>query len=231
VTDTCEKQKTPWAAPGQAPNLGGGCGIQGGNPYGCPAGDDTRDPNRYQPCGQPGSANPAFLGTTAFGTDARKIPAPDAITTNWKLGSKQTVAWTAGGGHWGGYTYRLCKLPAEGRTGITEECFAKNILKFADSKTRWRLVESPDDGWSTLDRAGTEDDDITEGTNPPGSAWRPVGKKTVGGGSGRWTRGTIRKDKVMVPTDLPTGDYVLSFRWDTEVPQVWVSCANVKLVK
>ena len=24
----------------------------------------------------------------------------------------------------------------------------------------------------------------------------------------------------MVPTDLPTGDYVLSFRWDTEVPQV-----------
>ena len=24
----------------------------------------------------------------------------------------------------------------------------------------------------------------------------------------------------MVPTDLPTGDYVLSFRWDTEAPQV-----------
>ena len=55
-------------------------------------------------------------------------------------------------------------------------------LKFANSKTRWRLVASPGDGWSTLDRAGTEDDDITEGTNPPGSAWRPVGKETVGGG-------------------------------------------------
>ena len=24
----------------------------------------------------------------------------------------------------------------------------------------------------------------------------------------------------MVPTDLPTGDYVLSFRWDSEAPQV-----------
>ena len=41
----------------------------------------------------------------------------------------------AGGGHWGGYTYRLCKLPAEGRTGITEECFAKNILKATKTKT------------------------------------------------------------------------------------------------
>merc|ERR1719458_2311058 len=33
-------------------------------------------------------------------------------------------------GHWGGYTYRLCKLPEEGPTAITEECFSKNILKF-----------------------------------------------------------------------------------------------------
>ena len=55
-------------------------------------------------------------------------------------------------------------------------------LQFADAKTRWRLVESPEDGWSTLDRAGTEDDDITEGTTPAGSAWRPVGKETVRGG-------------------------------------------------
>ena len=48
---------------------------------------------------------------------------------------QQTVAWMAGGGHWGGYTYRLCRLPAEGRTGITEECFAENILKATKTKT------------------------------------------------------------------------------------------------
>ena len=35
------------------------------------------------------------------------------------------VGWIAKGGHWGGYTYRLCKLPKEGKTGLTEECFAK----------------------------------------------------------------------------------------------------------
>lgn len=34
----------PWAAPGIAPSFGGGCGVFGGNPYGCPAFNDTRDP-------------------------------------------------------------------------------------------------------------------------------------------------------------------------------------------
>lgn len=36
-------------------------------------------------------------------------------------------------------------------------------------------------------------------------------------------------DKVRVP-DLPAGDYVLSFRWDSEqTPQVWNSCADVTI--
>ena len=33
----CVADRQPWAAPGQAPSLGGGCGVFGGNPYGCPA--------------------------------------------------------------------------------------------------------------------------------------------------------------------------------------------------
>ena len=28
----CVKYRNPWAAPGQAPSLGGGCGVFGGNP-------------------------------------------------------------------------------------------------------------------------------------------------------------------------------------------------------
>lgn len=37
-------------------------------------------------------------------------------------------------------------------------------------------------------------------------------------------------DKVKVP-DVPPGDYVISFRWDSEqTPQVWNSCADVKIV-
>ena len=35
--DTCVRKRNPWAAPGITPSLGGGCGIFGGNPDGCPA--------------------------------------------------------------------------------------------------------------------------------------------------------------------------------------------------
>ena len=35
--DRCALNTNPWAAPGQAPSLGGGCGIFGGNPDGCDA--------------------------------------------------------------------------------------------------------------------------------------------------------------------------------------------------
>ena len=42
------------------------------------------------------------------------------------------------GGHRGGYTYRLCKLPAEGKTGLTEECFAQNVLEWATDYTMMR---------------------------------------------------------------------------------------------
>ena len=39
-----------------------------------------------------------------------------------------------------------------------------------------------------------------------------------------------RVDKVQVPADLPLGEYVISFRWDTTDMQVWVSCANLRIV-
>lgn len=35
-------------------------------------------------------------------------------------------------------------------------------------------------------------------------------------------------DTVQVPADLPTGDYLLSFRWDCEqTPQIWAQCSDV----
>lgn len=37
-------------------------------------------------------------------------------------------------------------------------------------------------------------------------------------------------DKVQVPADLPSGDYVLSFRIDCEqTPQIWSQCADVRI--
>ena len=35
-------------------------------------------------------------------------------------------------------------------------------------------------------------------------------------------------DQVQVPAGLPAGDYLLSFRWDSEqTPQIWLNCADV----
>jgi len=37
-------------------------------------------------------------------------------------------------------------------------------------------------------------------------------------------------DTVRVPTNLPTGEYVLSFRWDCEqTPQIWTNCADLTI--
>jgi len=205
-------RKAPWASPGTAPSLGGGCGIFGGNPYGCPAGNDTRE--KGSTCGQ--FKQPR--GTFAFGSSALDMEFPQAITTVWSPGSTQNVAWVGKGGHWGGYTYRLCKIPPEGKTGITEECFAQNVLKFATRGTLMRDIRGGKWTW-------VKQEDLTEGTFPPGSAWRHVAYKTTKGD------GVLRKDKVVVPSDLAEGDYVISFRWDTCAPQIWVSCGNINIAK
>lgn len=39
-------------------------------------------------------------------------------------------------------------------------------------------------------------------------------------------------DEVMIPADLPAGDYVLGFRWDCEqTPQIWQNCADVTITQ
>merc|ERR1711994_743190 len=197
-----------FSAPGRAISLGGGCGIYGGNPYGCSVGNDTRPPGT--PCGG---------GTWAFGSRALDIDFPQAVTTEWVVGSIQDVYWGTKGGHWCGYTYRLCKIPPEGKKGITEDCFAQNVLKFFTPYTMMRHMLYTDEDWIKVDQ-----DDLTVGTYPAGSAWRHVAKYT------KTVNGYLRKDSVVVPESLPEGEYVLSLRWDTAEPQVWSSCANIRLV-
>merc|ERR1711971_60917 len=214
----CVKYRNPWAAPGQAPSLGGGCGVFGGNPLGCPAGKDSRPPGSV--CGQAKPIGRGNRGTSSFGTDAREFDFPQMITTEWQVGSVQDVVWTSNGGHHGGYTYRLCKMPNGGRTAITEECFTKNVLEFATNFTMIKGMDENGEGsWEKF-----EQNDLREGTYPAGSVWRPVGKYLK-------TAATLRKDSVVVPATLLPGDYVLGWRWDSaNGNQVWVSCASMKLV-
>ena len=221
----CARRKHPWAAPGRAPNLGGGCGIHGGNPYGCPAGNDTRPPGSV--CPPDGNR-----GTWSFGSSALEIEFPNAKTTKWSRGSTVPVAnlaiW-----HGGGYTYRLCKMPAEGKAGLTEECFTKNVLKFADNKTFWRRAywEHRNDEWEVEEKT-----DLTVGTYPEGSAWRkqpwPWHFNPAPGPDGNVPDGVIIfKDHVVVPEDLEPGEYVLGWRWDAmSGAQVWVSCSNIEII-
>jgi len=212
------KYRNPWAAPGQAPSLGGGCGIFGGNPWGCPAGKDTRPPGSQ--CGQDKPIGRGKRGTSSFGTDARLFDFPQMITTEWEVGSIQDVVWTSSGAHRGGYTYRLCKMPSGGRTEITEECFTKNVLEFATNFTMIKPMNKNGKGeWEKFEQI-----DLSEGTYPEGSVWRPVGKYLK-------SATTLRKDSVVVPSTLAPGDYVLGWRWDgSGGNQVWVSCASMRLV-
>ena len=52
-----------------------------------------------------------------------------------------------------------------------------------------------------------EQTDLSEGTYPEGSVWRPVGKYLK-------SALTLRKDSVVVPSTLAPGDYVIGWRWD-----------------
>merc|ERR1712212_1346482 len=215
----CVKYRNPWAAPGQAPSLGGGCGVFGGNPWGCPAHKDTRPPGSQ--CGQDEPIARGKRGTSSFGTDARLFDFPQMITTEWQVGSTQDVVWASSGGHRGGYTYRLCKMPRKGRTAITEECFTKNVLEFATNFTMIKALNNAGEGtWEKFEQT-----DLREGTYPEGSAWRPVGKYLK-------SKLTMRKDSVVVPASLKPGKYVLGWRWDSSGGnQVWVSCASMRLVR
>jgi len=214
----CQKYRNPWAAPGQAPSLGGGCGVFGGNPWGCPANKDTRPAGSR--CGQDEPIGRGMRGTSSFGTDARQFDFPQMITTEWQIGSTQDVAWASSGGHKGGYTYRLCKMPRKGRTAITEECFTKNVLEFATNFTMIKALKRGKGEWEKFEQT-----DLREGTYPEGSVWRPVGKYLK-------SKLTLRKDSVVVPASLKPGKYVLGWRWDgSGGNQVWVSCASMRLVR
>jgi len=214
--------KYPWNAPGTAPTLGGGCGVAGGNPDGCPPAGGKDDRPFGSPCGGylEGIGTPGGAGGYIKGKPATSFSFPNATTTTWKIGSSQKVAWFSKAHHAGGYSYRLCKLGPKGKTGrLTEECFQKNVLDFIGNYVwtkEWPVTD--DTPWVKTRALRTR-----EGTFPMGSQWTRVpfpGRKTH-----------TMMDKVLVSTDLTPGEYVLSFRWDSErTPQVWNGCANIELV-
>lgn len=250
-------EKNPWRSPGSAPVFSP-CGVGGGNPLGCPEGE-SYSPGQYCPG-----------GGYAFGPNAQDYEFPDVMTTEWKLGSVVEAAWAIVANHGGGYSYRLCKIPEEGVSHITEECFKKTSLDF-DGDFQWVQF-----GEDKNNRTQFNANRTREGTNPPGSQWTknpipacsgnsgdshdldggfydpncPKGTQFPSPGDGLMGWGQSQDeeghgdypgqivtfhwsivDTLLVPSDLEPGEYVLSWRWDCEQsPQVWATCANVKIV-
>jgi len=238
----------PWMSPGSAPVVTP-CGAAGGNPYGCPAGAPE---GPGQDCGGP------YGGGFSYGPKAEDFHFQDMVTTEWVSGKTALVGWGIAANHGGGYQYRLCKLPEEGRSALTEECFQKTPLTYA-SDIQWAQY-----GYDTDNRTEFRANRTSEGTFPAGSVWtkNPIPNCAgLGGGyfdpdsscpgglqfpapaEGLLGQGaninnpskfdfqwTIM-DEVVVPSDLVPGEYVLSFRWDCEqTPQIWNACSNIKIV-
>jgi hypothetical protein len=155
--------------------------------------------------------------------------------------------------HGGGYQYRLCPKPAN-NMDLTEECFQQTPLRFVGS-TQWLQNGTDESTRKEIPAMRTD-----TGTFPPGSQWTRVpipACGTTGGGSQYPGSGTDQCDHMGIGTqfappidgaygfngmnwniidnvqvpNLPTGDYVIGFRYDCEqTTQVWQVCGDVRIV-
>jgi len=237
------KSLHPWNSPGSAPVHGGGCGANGGNPYGCIGNPDDKNgrccggafkkkkggQKWNQGCG--GFAN----GKSALEWYKNGLFEAEggAQVTTWEQGSQQTVIWQSSAYHRGGYAYRLCKVNDGKYWEVNEQCFKDGHLKFAGDQT-WRYkVLDPTEPKVEIGVEGPhawrpqELQRVTEGTNPPGSEWAWMDLDNDEVSDSVWAF----QDLVQVPESLEPGQYVLSFRWDCQQSsQVWSSCANIEIV-
>lgn len=236
----------PWRAPGHAA-VQSPCGVAGGNGRGFTqlVGELFTESAKIVAM-EGGLMHETTDGGYGYGPDARIYAFRDVVSTEWKRGSIAEVAWSIWANHGGGYSYRLCKLPTEGRAGLTEECFQQTPLDFAGDMqwAQWGADEST--------RVAFKANRTREGTWPTGSHWSknpvPVCRDPSGGdvatscpdcsaaggfqfpppAPGVYGYGICPfsnasyvipfsiVDHVQVPADIAAGEYVLSFRYDAE---------------
>jgi len=241
--DSCKQM--PWRAPGSAP-IWSPCGVDGGNPQGCPAGN-------------PGKAG-CVGGGYGHGPDGRSLKG-NTQPTQWHVGEIVEVAFGITANHGGGYQYRLCAVPEGGFKDLTEDCFQKLPLPFVGA-TQWLQY-----GSNESDRVTIPAMRVSNGTVPAGSEWTRNPVPACGGieGGGKWDvaglcigsqfpppapgakgfygptivnpdagsglRSLSVVDQVQVPHHLNPGEYVLSYRIDCEqTPQVWNQCSSITIV-
>jgi len=207
----------PWYAPGTAPTWGEGCGANGGNPNGC--GTDEH----YGGCC--GGSCGGYVGGKSAMEHAAEGLFDQAPYVEWTRGEPAEVYWYVGADHRGGYAYRICKVPPSGISGVTEKCFNDGHLDFYGD-TAWIYYHSNQNFdpelWEPIQAVRTK-----TGTYPPNSEWAKMALPIASESGAQWAF----KDLVQVPENIQPGDYILSFRWDSQkTAQVWNSCANIRIV-
>merc|ERR1711920_603597 len=230
----------PWRAPGYAPVIDS-CGSAGG-----------RIPGQGK-----GGFGAEYVNTThaKIGDLGSKTLKPFSTGVKWAAGEEYEVAWTIQANHGGGYAYRLCPLSKK----LDEDCFNQYPLKMVGkSALRWggvggRTLEFEPVTVTEGTKAG-----VMWRKNPVPRAWKTKDGKWGPGSNHKQTgmgfqpvcedqgmdrQGTEQSctgmwgpynmeivDKVLIPRDLPSGEWVLNFRMDQEESnQIWQSCADVMI--
>ena len=139
----------PWRAPGTA-----GMGNPDFQPCGINSGSKKAFPN-------PPTSRDHSVPKAGPGTDL----APVGKGPVWVRGSTVEAAWALYANHAGGYSYRLCKVSADG-SAPTESCFQGTPLDFVGNTTVIRYTDSSKPP-VTIPAVTT-----SVGTHPKGSMWR-----------------------------------------------------------
>lgn len=232
---------SPWRAPGYAPVIDS-CGSAGG-----------RLP------GQGNGGFGAEYRTTAHvnvGDLGSKTLLPRPTGVQWAAGMEYEVSWTLQANHGGGYSYRLCPANMD----LNEDCFNQHpVSMVGQSALRWggvggktlhfdavTITEGTKAGvmWrkNPVPRSWkTEDGKWGAGSNhmQSGMGFRPMCKDegmdregTQQSCTGEWGPYNMEiVDRVIIPSDLPAGEWVLNWRMDQEESnQIWQSCSDITIV-
>lgn len=219
----------PWRAPGSAP-VYDACGKAGGQNTFAPYGGGTYYiPTAYAKVGDLGS----------------EVLPYRPLGTVWQRGATVKASWTINANHGGGYQYRLCP---RGEL-LTEACFQRQAVPFAGRQQLQFKHNS-----TIFDIHPTY---VSKGTRPHGSTWvrnpipidpidfdppcpddpdpfypepTPFFNVTPTRCWGNFPSHVQIIDWLKVPEHLPSGEYVLGWRWDGEQSaQIWSACADIMI--
>jgi len=232
--------KMPWRWPGSAAVLGSGCGVAGG--------------------GNMWNANGGWPATgMQLGQDPLQV-LPKAISpTLWAKGSVVQVAFGIWANHGGGYSYRLCKnvpgqvseecfqrtpLKFAGETSWLQHLNGTRIeipmTKVSEGThpkgSEWARIPFPECADPHGDVGPTPQFAASFGDICASFQFPEPIPNTHGFGHNNSTKvedgfhDYSVVDKVVIPADLPDGDYLVSWRWDAEqTTQIWQNCADVTI--